>query len=79
VGVACLGIVGSRAWISLESPPLGKLPDGANAWPYHYWTWQRFFMNLGPWMTLESYAWLGAMALVCLLALRWALRRARVL
>ncbi len=79
VVVACLGIVASRAWISLESPPLGKLPDGANAWPYPQWTWQRFFMNLGPWMTLESYAYLGAMGVVCLLVLRWGLRRAGVI
>ncbi len=62
-------LVLSKAWMVCELPPIGS---GTS--PF---SWQRIFMNLGPWMSLESYGIQGAAALLTLVVLRVALRERR--
>jgi len=57
----------SKAWMVCESPPIGS---GTS--PF---SWQRIFMNLGPWMSLESYGIQMAAIAVAFGALWMASRR----
>lgn len=54
--VAVVALFLSRAWVPLESPPLGEY-------------FERLFMSIGPWMTMANYGLHGAAALAAGLVL----------
>jgi hypothetical protein len=56
--IAVIAIVLSRAWVPLETPPLGEY-------------FERLFMSIGPWMTMANYGLHGA-ATVAAGLLLWA-------
>src|SRR5262249_31932954 len=73
-GAALVGVgavVSTKAWLSLNGEGFAGSTD---AFPFPA---QRYFMNLGPWMTYESYLLQGGIALAVTLALVLMGRHAR--
>lgn len=59
--VVALGLVGSKAWMTMNVPDMQSLAfRGATNEPIM----QRYFMNHGPWMSMESYLWQAAAVLL---------------
>jgi hypothetical protein len=60
-GLAALGLMCSKVWMTLNVPDMDKWAFRGNLSTSPL---QRYFMNYGPWMSMEWYLWQGAAMLV---------------
>lgn len=70
--ITWVALILSKAWVPYEKPPMIG-PEGMPS-DYDSASWQRLFMNLGPWTTLKSYGYL-AVATLAVFAVLWFLMR----